>query len=144
MLDADPSSTRWEVSSSPPPLSMLLQYYCQHHQQSRLYTCHDLVLVLLNCANGWKIHVIRTSNIYHLLTLLHSIVFTLFLNHYCLACLSSTSYLTVTFVLASRHSGLEIKILYYIFYIVLYSKVHKSTTTCRGCLHVTTYTRYVN
>ena len=92
--------------------STLLQYCCKHHQQSRLYMCHDLVL--LNCADGWTIHVIRTSNIYHLLTLLHSIIFTLFFfNHYCLACLISTSYLIAAFVLASRHSGLEIKILQY-------------------------------
>ena len=31
-----------------------------------------------------------------------------------------------------------------ILYTVLYSKVHKSTTSCRGCKHGTTYGRHVN
>ena len=29
-------------------------------------------------------------------------------------------------------------------YTVLYSKVHKSTTTCRGCTHVTKYAKHMN
>ena len=31
-----------------------------------------------------------------------------------------------------------------VLYTVLYSKIHKSTTTCRGCVHMTMYTRHVN
>ena len=44
---------------------------------------------------------------------------------------SSTSYITAIFRLASGHHGLEIKILYYcrLYSSVLYSNVHKTTTT---------------
>ena len=63
-------------------------------------------------------------------------------NEQCL--LSSASYLITAFPLASGHPGLEIKILYYILCTVLYSKVHKSTATCGGWVHVTMFARHVN
>ena len=40
---------------------------------------------------------------------------------------------------AYGHAGLEI--LYYCTYRLLYSKVHKNTTTCEECMHVTAYSR---
>ena len=63
-------------------------------------------------------------------------------NEQCL--LSSASYIITAFPLASGHPGLEIKILYYVLCTVLYSKVHKSTATCGGCVHVTMFARHVN
>ena len=57
---------------------------------------------------------------------------------------SSTGYITAAFMFASRHPGLEIKYCTTILYTVLYIKVHKSTTTCRGCTYMTTYARHVN
>ena len=47
---------------------------------------------------------------------------------------------TAAFTLVSGHPGLEMKICT----TVLYSKVHKSPTTCRGCTHVTMYARHLN
>ena len=65
------------------------------------------------------------SDIYHLFASLHSLYYFHFCFHrYHLALLSSTSYITAAFMLASGHPGLEIKILYYC---TLYSTVHKST-----------------
>ena len=49
---------------------------------------------------------------------------------------------SAAFMLASGHVGLEVKILYSVSYTVLLSKVHKSTSTCRGCTHGTIYTRH--
>ena len=66
------------------------------------------------------IHVLRRSKVYHLL-------------------LPATS-LTAAFILASGHPETEIKILSYC---ILYSKVHKTTTTSRGDMHVTMYARHV-
>ena len=48
------------------------------------------------------------------------------------------------FMLASGHTGIEIKILYYCILCSTASKVHKSTTSCRGCTHVTMYTKHMN
>ena len=56
-----------------------------------------------------------------------------------LLALPATS-LTAAFILASGHPGTEIKILSYC---ILYSKVHKTTTTSRGDMHVTMYARHV-
>ena len=74
-----------------------------------------------------------------------------------LALLSSTSYIITAFMLAFSHPGLEIKLLYSIHEVAKsvtwlsdwtelneYSKIHKIIPTCRGCLHVTVYTRQVN
>ena len=72
----------------------------------------------------------------------HSLNYVHFCFHHChLALLSSTSYITAAFRLLSRHPGPEIKTLHYC---TLYSKVHKSTATRRGCTHVTMYARHVN
>ena len=88
------------------------------------------------------IHVIRTSDAYLLLASLHSVNYFHFcFHHHLLVLLSSTRYITTAFTLASAHPGLEVKILYYC---TLYSKVHKSTTNCRGYMHVTMYARHVN
>ena len=48
-------------------------------------------------------------------------------------------------MLASRHSGLEIKMLYYctLYNTVLYNEVHKNTITCGGCMHPR-HSRHVN
>ena len=63
----------------------------------------------------------------------------LFIRSWCLVLLSSTRYLAAAFMLASRHPGLEIRILSTVLY--KYSKVHKSTTACRGCPHMTMFAR---
>ena len=61
------------------------------------------------------------SNVYHLISSLHSLNYFLFYFHcYHVVLLSSTSYITAALTLASRHPGLEIKILYYY---TLYSTV---------------------
>ena len=48
------------------------------------------------------------------------------------------------FYVSSWYSELEIKILYYCTLYSTVSKVHKSVTTCRGCMPVTMYARHVN
>ena len=53
-----------------------------------------------------------------------------------LALLSSASHITVAFILAAGHAGLEIKILYY--------SAHYCPTTCRGYTHMTVYARPAN
>lgn len=60
------------------------------------------------------IHCTRTSDIYHPFALLHSLNYF----HFCFHChflvlLSSTSCITASFIFASGHPGLQIKILYY-------------------------------
>ena len=55
-------------------------------------------------------HVIRTSDVYHLFALLHSLNLHFCFRHYCF---SNLSYTTAVFMLTSGHLGLEIKIQYY-------------------------------
>ena len=60
------------------------------------------------------IHCTRTSDIYHPFALLHSLNYF----HFCFHChflvlLSSTSCITASFIFASGHPGLQIKVLYY-------------------------------
>ena len=114
-------------------LSTLLWYYCQHHWHGIRHMFQD-----------WMIHVIRISDLYHLFALLHSLNYIHFCFHcYCLV-LSSPSYITAAFVLASEHPGLEIKILHHW---TLYSTLQSSTQstgTWKGCMHVTAYSRHVN
>ena len=59
--------------------------------------------------------------------------------------LTQSAVYTTAFMLASRHSGLEIKILYYctLYNTVLYNEVHKNTITCGGCTHPR-HSRHVN
>ena len=67
-----------------------------------------------------------------------SCLFVLSLDRQFLGLLSCTSCSTASFLLASRHSGLEIKT-----YSILYCTV-KYTTICRGCVYMTMYARHVN
>ena len=46
--------------------------------------------------------------------------------------------------MAQQGLGPEIKYYTTVLYTVPYSKVHKSTTICRGCTHVTVYATHVN
>ena len=110
-----------------------------YFQNVTLTVCpHSLELVPMVVT----VHVIRMSDIYHLFALLHSLHYFHFcFHHYCLVLGSRTSCITTAFALACRRPGLELKILYYI---VLYSKVHKSTTTSRRCIHMIMYARHVN
>ena len=80
---------------------------------------HDLVLALWNCADGQTIQVIRVSNVYHLFASLHSLnCFHFCFYGYHLAQTSSTVTSLLLLGFASRHPGLEIKILYCLLYTV--------------------------
>ena len=59
-----------------------------------------------------------------------------------LVLLSTTSYITTAFTLASRHLGIDIDTI--LQYSIQFSKVHKSTVSCRGCTYVTMYTRHMD
>ena len=85
------------------------------------------------------------SNVYHLISSRHSLNYFLFYFHcYHLALLSSTSYITAAFILASRLSGLEIKILYSIqYYTIKYTKAQpliQDACTRQGIYHTRTLT----
>ena len=119
-------------------LILLLTWSAQQTSHFTWYCPHSLELLPMVVT----VHVIRMSDIYRLFALLHSLHYFHFcFHHYCLVLGSRTSCITTAFALACRRPGLELKILYYI---VLYSKVHKSTTTSRRCMHMIMYARHVN
>ena len=118
--DPDPASTLWEVSPPPPSLflaSSILSLTSSAQQTSHVPWVHPSLEPCwwLNnscCKIKWCLPSFR-------LTLL-SQVFSFCFRCYCLALLSSASYITAAFTLASGHLGLEIKMLYYC---MLYSTV---------------------
>ena len=105
---------------------------------------HQVFISKLLVKYSKEFSVIRTSNVYHLFHLAPlSPLFSLLFPSLSLGTSYSTSYITAAFMLAPRHPGLEVKILYCCtIYRTVQYKVHKSTSTCRECMQVTVHARY--
>ena len=111
--DADPACTPWEVSPSLHHFfhaSSILSLTSLTQQTSHVPSSCPCSLELCWWLND---SCYKNKWCLPLFALLHSLSLHFCFHHYCFSNLSSTSYITAIFMLASGHLGLEIKILYY-------------------------------